>query len=162
VSNATSAPDFLDWRRLATDFEALSAKQPVSTATNSQGEPIRLSGKAVTADYFRVFATSARLGRTFTAEEDRPGAARVVVLSHAAWQTTLAATQTSCIGRSCWTANRIWSSACSPRVIVINQALAMRLADVAGMKDPVGKRVRLTSPGYVENRYSCRRSRSLA
>jgi putative ABC transport system permease protein len=26
----------------------------------------------------------------------------------------------------------------------------MRLAEVAGMKDPVGKRVRLTSPGYVE------------
>ncbi len=86
VSNATSVPNFLDWKRLATVFEALSAEQPVSAAIDSRGEPVRLSGKAVTADYFRVFATSARLGRTFTAEEDRPGAARVVVLSHAAWQ----------------------------------------------------------------------------
>jgi putative ABC transport system permease protein len=86
VSNATSVPDFLDWKRLATVFEALSAEQTVSAAIDSGGEPVRLSGKAVTADYFRVFATGARLGRTFTAEEDRPGAAGVVVLSHAAWQ----------------------------------------------------------------------------
>ncbi len=40
----------------------------------------------------------------------------------------------------------------APRAIVINQALAVRLADVAGMKDPVGKTVRLTCPGYVEKR----------
>ena len=86
VSNATSAPDFQDWRRLATVFDTLSAEQPLSAAINAQGEPIRLSGKAVTADYFRVFAANTRLGRTFTAEEDRPAAARVVVLSHAAWQ----------------------------------------------------------------------------
>jgi putative ABC transport system permease protein len=86
VSNATSAPDFQDWKRLATVFEALCAEQPISAAVDVQGEPNRLSGKAVTADYFRVFAASTRLGRTFAAEEDRAGAARVVVLSHAAWQ----------------------------------------------------------------------------
>ena len=33
--------------------------------------------------------------------------------------------------------------------MVINQALAARLAEVAGMKDPVGKRVRVSCPGYV-------------
>jgi len=86
VSNATSAPDFQDWRRLATVFEALCAEQQLSAAIDAQGEPIRLSGKAVTADYFRVFAANTLLGRTFTAEEDRSAAARVVVLSHAAWQ----------------------------------------------------------------------------
>jgi putative ABC transport system permease protein len=36
------------------------------------------------------------------------------------------------------------------RVIVINQALAARLADAAGMKDPIGKTVRLTCPGYIK------------
>jgi len=40
----------------------------------------------------------------------------------------------------------------TPFVIVINQALAARLADVAGIKDPVGRAVRLTYPGYVEKR----------
>ena len=37
----------------------------------------------------------------------------------------------------------------SPRVVVINQALAARLRDAAGMKDPIGKRVRLSSTDYV-------------
>ncbi|HTT66385.1 MAG TPA: ABC transporter permease [Bryobacteraceae bacterium] len=87
VSNATSAPDFLDWRRLATDFEGLSAEKPVSAATSSPGGPVRLSGKAVTADYFRVFGVSTLLGRVFAPEEVRPGSARVMVLSFAAWQT---------------------------------------------------------------------------
>lgn len=87
VVNATSAPDFLDWKRLATVFEALSAEQSISAALTNQGEPTRLSGKAVTADYFRVFATRVQLGRTFLPEEDQPGAASVIVLSHAAWQT---------------------------------------------------------------------------
>ena len=40
----------------------------------------------------------------------------------------------------------------TPFVIVINQALAGRLADIAGMKDPVGKKVLLSCPGYVESR----------
>ncbi|HLK66356.1 MAG TPA: ABC transporter permease [Bryobacteraceae bacterium] len=86
VSNAASAPDFQDWRRLATVFEAMSAEQSLSAAIIAQGEPVRLPGKAVTADYFRVFAANPLLGRTFTADEDRPASARVVVLSHAAWQ----------------------------------------------------------------------------
>ena len=38
------------------------------------------------------------------------------------------------------------------RVLVINQALAARLADVAGYKNPVGKKVRVSCPGYVEKR----------
>src|SRR5450432_898588 len=51
-----------------------------------RGEPARLSGKAVTADYFHVFSTQVQLGRTFTTEEDQPGATPVVVLSYATWQ----------------------------------------------------------------------------
>ncbi len=84
--NATSAPDFLDWKRLATAFEAMSAEQPIFASLGGDGGPTKLSGKAVTTDYFRVFATGARLGRTFAPDEDRPGQASVIVLSYAAWQ----------------------------------------------------------------------------
>lgn len=86
VTNATSAASFLEWKRLATDFEALSAEQSISVALQNGGEPARLNGKAVTAEYFRVFGTQARLGRTFSAEEDQGTSARVIVLSHATWQ----------------------------------------------------------------------------
>jgi putative ABC transport system permease protein len=52
----------------------------------------------VTADYFRVFATRALIGRTFLPEEDQPGAAPVIVLSHAAWQTYFGG-ETDILGR---------------------------------------------------------------
>ena len=38
----------------------------------------------------------------------------------------------------------------TPRVMVINEALAARLAAVAGVKNPVGMTVRVSCPGYVE------------
>jgi putative ABC transport system permease protein len=86
IVNATSAPDFFDWRRLSTAFEALSAEVDLSAALTGTGSPRRLAGKAVTADYFQVFGTGVRLGRTFAPGEDRPGAAPAIVLSYAAWQ----------------------------------------------------------------------------
>ena len=40
----------------------------------------------VSSDYFEVFGVKALAGRTFRRGEDQPGAAPVVVLSHATWQ----------------------------------------------------------------------------
>ena len=39
----------------------------------------------MSADFFRLFGATAIRGRTFTAEEDLPKAAKVVVLSHGIW-----------------------------------------------------------------------------
>jgi putative ABC transport system permease protein len=85
--NATTVPQFVAWNRLAKVFSALAAEQPILAALNDKSGPSRIAGKAVTAGYFKVFATGAKLGRTFTSEDDRPGAAPVVIISHAAWQT---------------------------------------------------------------------------
>ncbi len=84
--NATTVPEFLEWRRLGTVFDGLSAEQSVSAALTGVGDPVRLPGKLVTADYFRVFPAPAQLGRTFAADDLRPGAAPVIVISYAAWQ----------------------------------------------------------------------------
>ena len=40
----------------------------------------------VSADYFQVFGATTAVGRTFLAKDEAPGAAPVVVLSHAVWQ----------------------------------------------------------------------------
>jgi len=40
----------------------------------------------------------------------------------------------------------------SPRVVVINQALAARLAETAGIANPVGRTVSVTTPLYLEKR----------
>jgi putative ABC transport system permease protein len=86
VNNATSTLDFLDWRRLSGAFDALAAEHSISVALTGSGEPARLAGNAVTADYFRVFGTATQLGRTFREEDEQPGAQPAIVLSHAAWK----------------------------------------------------------------------------
>jgi len=86
VVNATSATEFLSWKGLARVFDAMSAETSVSVALANSDEPARFTGKAVTADYFRVFGVEPMLGRTFSADEEKPGGARVIVLSHAAWK----------------------------------------------------------------------------
>jgi putative ABC transport system permease protein len=84
--NGVNAPDFQDWKRLSTVFEALSAEAPLDASLTGQGAPERIAGLRVSADYFEVFGVAAQIGRTFAPEEDQPGADPVIVLSHAAWQ----------------------------------------------------------------------------
>ena len=91
AANATTrygagALNYVDWKRLSTAFESLSAESPTTAATMMGGEPARLAGELVSAEYFKVFGVKPLIGRTFAPGEDQPGAARVVVLSHAAWQ----------------------------------------------------------------------------
>jgi putative ABC transport system permease protein len=50
------------------------------------GDPVRLDGTAVSANFFSLLGVRAHLGRTFLPEEDQPGKDNVVILSHALWQ----------------------------------------------------------------------------
>jgi predicted permease len=84
--NGISTLNFIDWKRRSTVFEALSAERLLRAALQRGDVPMSTSGKAVSADYFEVFGVRAQIGRTFVPGEDQPGAARVVVFSHAAWQ----------------------------------------------------------------------------
>ena len=86
-TNQVSPADFLEWRRQSSAFEAFSAEARTRLTTIIGGEPARISGKTVSADYFEVFRIAPLMGRTFQPGEDQPGAQPVVVLSHAAWRT---------------------------------------------------------------------------
>ncbi|HXW92537.1 MAG TPA: ABC transporter permease [Terriglobales bacterium] len=50
------------------------------------GEPTRLGGTAVSANFFSVLGAHAEFGRTFRDGEDQPGKDNVVILSHSLWQ----------------------------------------------------------------------------
>ena len=64
-----------------------------------QGEPLRLTGTVVSAEFFSVLDARSELGRTFVPGEDIAGQDNYVVLSHALWQQRFASDPTV-IGRS--------------------------------------------------------------
>ncbi len=80
-----SAPDYLDFERMQRSFEAIGAYTVGEHDVSGGAEAERVKSAAVTASLFHVLGVAPTLGRTFTADEDRPGA-KVVVLSHGLWQ----------------------------------------------------------------------------
>ncbi|HEX8881177.1 MAG TPA: ABC transporter permease [Candidatus Acidoferrum sp.] len=50
------------------------------------GQPVRLTGTLVSAEFFSVLGAHPELGRTFLSGEDIPGQDSYVVLSHSLWQ----------------------------------------------------------------------------
>ncbi|HJQ25121.1 MAG TPA: ABC transporter permease [Blastocatellia bacterium] len=82
-----SYPNFVDWRAQNTVFDSMAA---VRTNENfnftGAGEPERVPGRVVTAEFFSTLGIQPLVGRDFLAEDDRPGAAPVVILSYEFWQ----------------------------------------------------------------------------
>ena len=68
-----------------TDIAALDNRGLPANLTG-WGDPERLQGYKVSANLFTLLGVTMRQGRTFLPEEDRPGANRVVVISHELWQ----------------------------------------------------------------------------
>jgi putative ABC transport system permease protein len=52
----------------------------------TSGVPEEVHGVHVTANYFRLFGAPLVLGRTFSADEDRAGSGKIVVLSYGLWK----------------------------------------------------------------------------
>ena len=78
--------NFLDWQSQSHDFEAMAAYQHEHFSLTGGPLPVGLSGRRVSADFFRVLGVRPMLGRDFLANEDRPGAGHVAIMSYAAWQ----------------------------------------------------------------------------
>ena len=84
---AVAFPDFLDWRARQTTFDDMAAALIVGGVLSGDGaDAERVFGRAVTREFFATLGAATLLGRTFTAEEDQPGGARAIVLSHGLWQ----------------------------------------------------------------------------
>ena len=79
-------PDFLDWRERAKSFEELAAVRRGLANLTDAGDPERLLSRNVTSNFLQVLGVQPQLGRMFTAEEDRVGGPRVVLISDALWR----------------------------------------------------------------------------
>jgi putative ABC transport system permease protein len=83
-----SPADFLDFQRDATSFERMGANGFVglATITGGRGEAERAGWVQVTEGFFPTLRIQPALGRAITAEDDRPGAARVALISDGFWR----------------------------------------------------------------------------
>ena len=77
---------FVDWRERSRSFERMALITSWGGVLTGQGEPERVEGLRVSADYFRLLGVTPMLGRDFTPEEDRPDTWFVAMLSHDLWQ----------------------------------------------------------------------------
>ena len=82
-----SVGNYADWKAQNKVFEDVAAiDQRTFDLTGEGGEPEKIFGLGVTANFFPLLGAEAQLGRVLLPEEDRPGAHRVAVLSHGLWQ----------------------------------------------------------------------------
>lgn len=78
--------NYVDWRDRTKTLADLAAYEGRSFAITEGEEPIRLSGQLITANLFTMLGVKPQLGRLFNADEDRPGAPGVVLMSDAVWR----------------------------------------------------------------------------
>jgi putative ABC transport system permease protein len=81
-----SYPDYVDLRDKNHTFASLTAYTGASMVFGEGDDATDVPGLAASADIFNVLGTKPMLGRGFTREDDKPGAARVVVLGYQFWQ----------------------------------------------------------------------------
>lgn len=81
-----SYPDYVDWRAEQRVFVDLAARTSAGGVISGIGEPERVFGRYVTASFFSTLGVQPQIGRFFGEDEDKPGAARVLVISDALWR----------------------------------------------------------------------------
>jgi putative ABC transport system permease protein len=80
--------EYREWTRDATLLESFALVEYAALVVpgDAETDAERLEGNRVTAGFFRALGARPLLGRTFLPDEDQPGKADVIVLSHALWQ----------------------------------------------------------------------------
>jgi putative ABC transport system permease protein len=106
-TSATVAPaNLVDWRARSRSFEGIAyylgtdGKGPGTTdaTLTGGGEPERIRGMSVSANFFSVLGSAAAYGRTFNPDEELRGRTGVLVLSDGFWRRRFAG-DPSVVGR---------------------------------------------------------------
>jgi len=95
---SVSPANYLDWQRQSTSFEAMAAYGGRTLIFGGKGQPEAVFGATVAPEFFSLLRAHTMLGRTFTADENASGAAKVVVLSYKFWRDHLGS-DPSVVGR---------------------------------------------------------------
>ncbi|MBI2510553.1 MAG: ABC transporter permease [Opitutae bacterium] len=96
---SVSVPNFVDWRARSGSFAALGAvRTRAMNLVDELGEPEQVTVRQASSDYMAVMGVRLLHGRAFRAEEDRPEAAPVALLSEGLWRRRFNA-EVSVLGR---------------------------------------------------------------
>lgn len=83
----TPAPgNYLDWKTQNQSFEDVAATAPTSFNLTGGGEPERIAAYRTSANFFALLGVQPLIGRSFSAEEERPGSNNVALLSYQLWE----------------------------------------------------------------------------
>src|ERR1051326_6291649 len=85
--SSVSYPNFLDWQQRNRSFEQVALYRNETYTLTGLPNPERLRGEMTSASIFPTLGMRPIIGRVFTPEEDRRGAAPVVVLTSNFWKT---------------------------------------------------------------------------
>ena len=96
---SVSLLNFQDWQARSRSFEELGGVRWVTFNLTGVDTPQRLPAQAVTLNYFSILGVQPQLGRIFSSEEDKYGAARTALISDSLWRTTFGA-DPNVLGRS--------------------------------------------------------------
>ncbi|MGH9761931.1 MAG: ABC transporter permease, partial [Blastocatellia bacterium] len=86
IEHTFSYPAFERFRDANHSFAGLFAVDNSRVNATIQGEPEMTWGDFVSGSYFDVLGVTAALGRTFSADDDKPGQRPVAVISYAYWE----------------------------------------------------------------------------
>jgi predicted permease len=84
--SSISYPNFLDWQRTNSTFASMAAYRHEDFNITGSGEPERVRGGMVSAEFFPTLGVKPLLGRLFVRDEDGLGAAPVALLAEGFWQ----------------------------------------------------------------------------
>jgi putative ABC transport system permease protein len=80
-------PDFIDFQQRSTRVDTFAGViAGETTLTPERGEPVRLARLVVTREFLPLLSITPLTGRGFTAEDERLGAASVVLISEELWE----------------------------------------------------------------------------
>jgi predicted permease len=87
---SVSYPDFLDWQRDARSLQQMAAFDSQDRNLTAPGTPEHLNGEEISSGFLSTLGIKPILGREFSPEEDKQGAAPVVLISDRLWRNRFA------------------------------------------------------------------------
>ncbi len=99
LSLGANASHLLGWQESCAGCEDIAALRKLPMTLTGDGDPQRLGGVRVSANFLPLLGVQPAIGRGFTTEDDVPGSDRVVMLSDAFWRRQYGADR-SIVGRT--------------------------------------------------------------